>query len=310
MKVSIIIVNYNTSGLLKSCVDSINYYEKDIDKEFIIVDNNSEDNAKEIIESLVSNNINTKSVSLDSNYGFAYSNNRGYEVCTGEYILILNPDVLFIESLFNTLIEHLKDNRIGAIGAKLYGEDGNFQKRYYQKQPALIQYLLFYSVLSKPFLGKEKYENRFLNSVVEENKHGLQEVIQIPGAFMFMKNEVYTEKKGFNETFFLFFEDVDLSFRISKKYKLYIADRKVKHIGASSMLSANNKIYGYFVISMLNFYRINYSVISYMNLKVIILINTLLKLIIETVKRILGVSKPGIMEVQKIILRKLLCKNG
>jgi len=306
MKISVIIVNYKTSKYLQYCIDSINIYEKDCEKEFIVVDNKSDDGSEEIINSIVSGSNNVKKVMLDSNYGFAYANNRGFEVSDGEYILILNPDVLFTESTFTKLVNYSNDSSVGGLGVKLYGEDGCFQSKYYQKHPSLIQYVLFYSVLSKPFIGKDKYERRHLMADIEESCKELQSIPQIPGAFIFMRRAVYEEFKGFNESFFLFFEDVDLSYRISKKYKLFVADIKVKHTGASSMMmDTNYKIYGYYVLSMLNFFRNNYSYLSSITLKTVIFINTVLKISIEGFRKMLKTDKPGIIKVHKYILNNL-----
>jgi len=311
MKVSVIIVNYNTSHLLQSCIDSVNSFETETENEFVIVDNNSADGSKDVINKLVSGNNNVKSVFLDSNVGFAKANNRGFKVCGGDYVLVLNPDVVFTESVFLKLIDYSNDSGVGALGAKLIGEKGDFQYGYYQKHPSLMQYVLFYSVLAKPFIGKLKYENAFLNSRIDKDNRNLQTVSQIPGAFIFMRREIYSGFKGFNETFFLFFEDVDLSFRISRKYKLYIADIKVKHLGASSMMrDADNNIYGFYVLSMLNFYKLNYSLISYINLKFIVLINTLLKILYESIKMLFKMNKPGVIKVHKYILTNLFGKNG
>jgi hypothetical protein len=304
--ISVIIVNYNTSSLLQACIDSVSHYEPDYEIEFIIVDNKSEDNAEEIIDSIISGSKNVKKIMLDSNYGFAYANNIGFKLSRGEYLLILNPDVLFVESSFEKLINYSADKDVGAVGVKLFGKDGIFQRKYYQKHPSLRQYILFYSVLSKPFIGNEKLVEKYLDAGFNDNS-SLQEASQIPGAFIFLKRKVYEEFKGFNETFFLFFEDVDLSYRISEKYKLLIADIKVVHIGASSMMmDTNYRIYGYYILSMLNFYRNNYSYPAYFNLKCIIFLNTIIKILFEYLKMILKIDKPGILKVHKYILINLL----
>lgn len=306
MTVSIIIVNYNTANLLKDCIDSVNIYECDNKVEFIIVDNKSDDNQENIIDKIIAGNKNVRKVMLDKNYGFAYANNRGVELSTGEYILLLNPDVIFTECTFNKLINHLSDLNIGALGVKLYGNDNHFQYKYYQKQPSFFQYIFFYSVLAKPFIGKEIFERWFLCSDVIENISDLQSVSQIPGAFIFIRRNVYREMHGFKESYFLFFEDVDLCYRISKKYKLFVADIKVSHIGASSMKIDANYIYGYYVLSMLNFFRNNYSFIAFSLLKLIIFVNTIIKITIESIKSIFKINKPGVLEVHKYILNNLL----
>lgn len=306
MTVSIVIVNYNTAHLLKECIDSVKKYEHDCDYEFIIVDNKSNINQEKIIDSIIDEYSFVRKLMLDKNYGFAYANNRGAELCNGEYILILNPDVLFVESLFTKLTKELShNNNIGILGVKLYDNDNRFQNQYYQKPPSILQYVMFYSIISKPFIGNEKFTKRILLSGVKKEYSGLQRVSQLPGAFMFMRKNVYTDFNGFDESFFLFFEDVDLSFRISKKYHLYTADLKVVHSGASSMVKDADYIYGYYVISLINYFRNNYSGFAYFLLKFIIFVNTILKISVEFVKKLFNVNKPGILKVHFYILNNL-----
>jgi GT2 family glycosyltransferase len=164
--------------------------------------------------------------------------------------------------------------------------------------------LLFYSIISKPFIKSEKLIKNYIET--EINGKGLINVPQIPGAFVFMKKDLYNEFKGFDESYFLFFEDVDLSYRIAKKYNLYISDYKVKHIGASSMMMDTNfKIYGYFILSLVIFFKNNYGSPKYFFLKSLVLFNAVLKIIVENVKKIYGGSHPNVIKVHKYILKNL-----
>jgi len=304
LKISIIIVNYYTAGYLDSCIDSINNFEKEVDKEIIIVDNNSGDSDTEILNRLSDTHKNLKCLFLDSNKGFAYANNRGVEICNGDFILILNPDIVFTESILLKLTEYRENENIGALGVRLYGEDGEFQKKYYQKYPSILQYLLFYSIFSKPFINSGRLIKKHLETEIQGK--GLINVPQIPGAFILMKKDLYNELNGFDESYFLFFEDVDLSYRIAKKYKLYISDCKVKHVGASSMMmDTNYKIYGYFILSLIIFFKNNYSKSKYFYLKYLVLFNAILKIILENAKKIYGGSHPNVIKVHKYILKNL-----
>lgn len=305
MTVSVIIVNYNTASFLKACIDSVCFFEKDVEKEFVIVDNKSDYKDEIIIDSIIAENPCVRKIMLNKNYGFAYANNRGVESCNSEYILILNPDILFTQSTFHKITASMKDTEIGAVGVKLYGSDNRFQNQYYQKPPSFFQYLFFYSVFAKLFNRKEKYEKKYLLADIDENAKISQRVNQLPGAFIFMRKKVYDEFKGFNESFFLFFEDVDLTYRISKKYHLEIEDINVIHTGASSMIKDADYIYGYYVLSLHNYFRNNYSVTAFLFLKFAIFVNTIIKITVEFVKKLLNVNKPGILKVHLYILSKL-----
>jgi GT2 family glycosyltransferase len=306
LKISIIIVNYNTAKYLESCIRSVVYFEDKFDLEFIIVDNKSEDNSEDIINKLISEYKNVKGIFLDSNRGFAYANNRGVEISDGDYVLILNPDVIFTECVFEKLIALHQARKPGVLGVKLSGEDNIFQHKYYQKYPSVIQYTLFYSIFSKPFIKSEYFLNKFLYNKINTSGDEVISVPQIPGAFMFFKSEIYRKYNGFKENYFLFFEDVDLCFRINKKHELLIANLKVLHTGASSMfLNTDDKTYGYFIISLLKFFKFNYNIFDYNFLKIFILENCIMKIILEYFRKLFGKSNPGIISVHKYILKNL-----
>jgi|GEM_PF-1561903 len=307
MKVSVIIVNYNTGRYLNSCISSVLKHENNDDVEFIIVDNASSDDSKIDIDSLCREHPGIYAVFLDENKGYGYANNRGAERAKGEYILILNPDIMFSAPLIEKLIETCRKNmNIGALGVKLYGEDGTFQYRYYQKYPSIIQYFLFYSILSKPFVNSVRLKNKYLYFLTGEgNSSEMTDVPQLPGAFIFIRKDIYREYGGFDERYFLFFEDVDLSYRLSGKFRLSVLNGlKVIHSGSSSMeIQTNYKIYGYFILSFKKFFKINYGTFRYLYISLAIFKNSLLKITLESVKKLFGISDPNVILVHKYILK-------
>lgn len=307
MKVSVIIVNYNTGKFLNPCISSVLKYEDKDEVEFIIVDNASTDGSKSVIDALCIQYVNVRAVFLDENRGYGFANNRGAETAKGEYLLILNPDIMFVMPLFAKLIELSDENTdAGAYGVRLYGDDGIFQFRYYQKYPSVIQYFLFYSILSKPFINSEKLRNKHLYSLCgDEITSGITDVPQLPGAFIFLRKNIFTEYGGFDERYFLFFEDVDLSYRIAKRFRLSVLNNlRVTHSGSSSMeIQTNYKIYGYFILSFKKFFKLNYGTFRYLYLSLAVFKNSVLKIMLESAKKLFGKSDPNVILVHKYILK-------
>ncbi len=307
INVSVIIVNYNTGALLETCIASVLKHENETVKEIIIVDNASSDNSKEIINRLEQEHIKVKGVFLDSNRGFGFANNKGVETAAGDYVLILNPDVEFVMPVLEILGQSMNsDVSAAAYTVMLYGEDGKFQNGYHQKSPSLMQYFYFYSVLSKPFYRNEKLRRKYLYEYIDEEKQiGALEVTQLPGAFMFIKKKLYEELNGFDERFFLFFEDVDFSRRIKSKGSLFLNTAlKVKHLGASSMETRTNyKIYGYFILSLKKYFRIAAGKIPFLLLSFSVFANSIIKLFIEYIKKPFGVSDANVIKVHRYILK-------
>ncbi len=306
MNVSILIVNYNTSKYIERCVESIIKYENTSEIEIIVVDNNSTDNSKEIISLLANKYGFVKAVFLDSNKGFAFGNNRGYDISSGDYILILNPDICFREPLFENLRQGLTKN-IAAIAPKLYGEDGKYQFEYYQRFPSIRQYLFFYSIYAKFFKNRKRFIDKYLRDSNAVSNEKYPSITQLPGAFVFLKRDTFKAVKLFNEKYFLFFEDVELSYKLSKHGNLALtSELGVIHTGASSMeQKTNDVLYGIFIISMLKFFKYNYGFLKYIILLLLCLSNTLTKLIFNFFLSPFKKDLKGTSTAHKYILKNL-----
>ncbi len=294
-KISVIIVNLNTGNVLKKCVESVITYEADKNTiEIIIIDQNSTDNSKEIIKSLSDKYEFVKYIFNDTLKGFSHSNNLGFDISSGEYIVIMNPDIIFTREVFERLINKFVENsNIGALCTLLIGDDGKFQGGYFRHYPSLRQFFLFYMIFSKP-----SYRSSFLRGKYFEHpgfditSGKLEYVEQIPCAFFFTKRDIFESLGKMDENYILFFEDVDLSFQINKQYKLAIdTSRSVMHLGGESFKTEDNWwLYGRFVKSMHYFFRKNKNPVSSILLFLFAVINSCVIVIYEYTKSLFGKS--------------------
>jgi N-acetylglucosaminyl-diphospho-decaprenol L-rhamnosyltransferase len=260
--ISIIIVNYKSSEILSKSIESLFMIETHKNFEVIIIDNFSEDNSRDIIKEIANTYKSVKYVFLDERKSFSFANNRGFDVSEGEYILIQNPDVIYTEPVIMQLVEKMKSNKvIGAICPLLMGENGKFQRNYFQRYPTLTQFILFYSVFGKFFHRFAFLMNKYLeNQDIEKSNNSLVFVEQIPCAFFLTSRDVFIKAGKMDERYELFFEDVDLSYRINKEYKLAVDKTlRILHLGGVSFKDENNWwMYGRFVYSMYFFIKKNY----------------------------------------------------
>lgn len=207
-KVSIIIVNYKTVSLVTDCIKSIIEKTKDMSYEIIVVDNNSDDGIKAIINKEFSNNV--KCILLKENIGFGLANNEGFRIATGEYILCLNPDTVLINNAIKELADYLdKSPEVGICGGNLYDA---------QNQPTHS----FSRVL--PGIRHELYElsaHRLDNIIYSQNREfnhtgKPMEVGYITGADMMVRRDIINHVGGFSKAFFMYYEETDLTARIKQ----------------------------------------------------------------------------------------------
>ncbi len=289
--ISIIIVNHNTYRVLEECVESVSRLEAAEGFEIIIIDNCSKDNSIDAIEYLAIKYNNVKVIFLDELKSFSFANNTGIKQAKGDYILIMNPDIIFTEPVLTYLVNSIKaDNAIGSITPALVGIDGNFQRNYFQRYPSIRQFIFYYSMFAKFFNCSAKRMNKYLeNQDIDISVKKLYYTEQIPFAF-FLTTRNVLDKTGLpDENFILFFEDVDLSYRISRKFKLAVdTSLKVTHLGGSSMGKDNPRLYGIFIKSMVYFFEKHYSSRSVFLLRLLIKLNSYCIIFIEQLKYIIG----------------------
>ncbi|NIJ45390.1 GT2 family glycosyltransferase [Wenyingzhuangia heitensis] len=204
MKVSIVIVNYNVRYFLHQCLLSVYKAIKDVDAEVIVVDNISRDDSCEMIENLFPETILIKNT---KNVGFSKANNQGVAIAKGEYVLILNPDTVVGEHLFKEVLPFAdKQKDLGALGVRLVDGTGVFLSESKRGLPTPKK--SFGRMIG---LKKSGYYSTYLT------KDGIGKIEVLVGAFMLMKRDRYLEVGGFDEDYFMYGEDVDLSYKLTKK---------------------------------------------------------------------------------------------
>lgn len=206
-ELSIIYVNYNTADQVMMSVESVRRYTKDVDYEIIVADNNSKDD--ENLQKLIDDK-SIKVVKLDDNYGFGKANNAGLKESTGEYIFLLNPDTICHDNSIKMLLDCLKaDQTIGVISPNLINSESKPTHSFRRAGDGIITELNF-ALFGIPY--KILYGNDF-----EYNHSNNQlSVAYSCGAAMMMKREIFDKVGGFDETFFMYYEDQDLCNRIKK----------------------------------------------------------------------------------------------
>ncbi len=289
--VSVIVVNYNTGDIMRECIESLYSIEDSGKFELIIVDNNSPDNSRETAGQLAKRFPNVSTVFNTEKVSFSEANNIGFRHARGEFILIMNPDIIFTMPCFESLKSSLRSSGFGALSPLLIGTDGKFQRDYFQRYPGMIQFICFYSLFAKFFSGSEYLRGKYLhNGSIDEGSGKLETSEQLPCAFYFTTYELFQKTGLMDAAFRLFFEDVDLSYRMSKFRPLAVdTSLRVTHLGGSSFKREDDYwVYGRFILGMITFFKKHYSGVSYRTLKVLARLNSRMILFSESILKLAG----------------------
>lgn len=229
MKVSVIILNYNVQHFLQLCLQSVEAALQAIDAEIIVIDNNSKDGSRNMVKNLFPN---VKWIQNPENVGFSKANNQAVKWAKGEYVCILNPDTVIAENTFTALLDfaETKEN-LGIIGCQLINGNGSFLPESKRNVPTL-------PVATKKMFG---FNTSYYANHLKENEVGKATIFV--GAFMFLKRAVYNEINGFDEQYFMYGEDIDLSYRIKKAGYINYYFGKVTAIHFKGESTLKNRIY-------------------------------------------------------------------
>ncbi len=255
MQLSVIIVNYNVKHFLEQCLHSVLKAVKGIQAEVLVIDNNSTDGSTAYLKPMfpaIHFIVNTE------NLGFAKACNQGLRNATGKYILFLNPDTIVPEDCFQQCIAFLAAHPdAGALGIKMMDGSGQFLKESKRAFPGPTTSLYKLFGLSKLFPRSRTFSKYHLG-YLDENKNS--EVDVLAGAFMLLKKEVLDKIGGFDEIFFMYGEDVDLSYRIQKAgYRnYYFAGSSILHFKGESTKKGTLNYVRMFYNAMSTFVRKHY----------------------------------------------------
>jgi O-antigen biosynthesis protein len=209
LQLSVIIVNYNVCHFLEQCLFSLQKAARGTDTEIIVIDNHSSDNS---IEYLQPNFPQVRFISNEANLGFAKACNLGLRHATGEHILFLNPDTILPEDCLTGCIKFFKEHPdCGALGVRMVDGTGRFLKESKRAFPSAITSLFKLLGLARLFPRSKVFARYYLGHL---DQHEVHEVDVLAGAFFMTKKEVLEKTGSFDEKFFMYGEDVDLSFRI------------------------------------------------------------------------------------------------
>ncbi|MDH6355024.1 GT2 family glycosyltransferase [Dysgonomonas sp. PH5-45] len=253
-KLSVIIVNYNVKYFLEQCLLSVFESKTDFRMEVFVVDNNSTDGS---IEYLKPKFPNVTFIENKDNPGFAKANNQAIRLSKGQYILLLNPDTVVGEDVFANVCRFMDSHPLsGGVGVKMINGSGRFLPESKRGFPSPWNSFCKIFGLAKLFPNSSsfgKYHLRYLN---ENETH---EVDVLAGAFMMMRKEALDKVGYLDEAFFMYGEDIDLSYRIVKGgYKNYYLPQRIIHYKGESTSKDDMKYVKVFYEAMHIFFKKHY----------------------------------------------------
>lgn len=248
-ELSIIIVSYNVKDHLLACLGSIAANCWDTDHEIIVVDNNSNDgSAREAKETYPG----IKLIANQENRGFARANNQGYEISTGEYILLLNPDTVIKPGAVKTVLDFMKQTPDAGLAAcRLLNEDGSLQR----------------SVFNYPSVTENIFKALYLDTLIYRHNRSAfyycdrpQRIDYAGGAFIMVRKGTLAGKPLLNQDYFMYAEEKELSKRIQENGYgfFYLPNAEIIHIGQQSTGTKEKELYVELQKSQARYYGTHY----------------------------------------------------
>lgn len=264
---SIIIVSYNTKKITKKCVDtaiqSLNF-DKTLQAEIIIIDNNSNDGSKEVFKKMTgikfNNNVNLKLIINEKNLGFARANNIGAKKSEGNYLLFLNSDIEVINDAIPKLFDFYRSNetKYQFVGAKLLNKD-------LTSQPSCGPFYSLPVVFGALFLKGDYW------GLTRYSPNKTKRVDWVSGACFITKKKYFNRLGGFDENIFMYMEEIDLFYRAKKLgFKVgFCPKAKFIHLGSASSTGRTQPIIQVFK-GLTYFYQKHYSSLDQKILKIML----------------------------------------
>jgi GT2 family glycosyltransferase len=244
MKLSVVIVNYNVRYFLEQCLRSVFRALGDIPAEVFVVDNASVDGSVDMVRNKFPDTI---VIANGNNVGFATANNQAIRACKGEYILLLNPDTLVEEQTFHKVIRFMDQHpEAGGLGVKMVDGKGVFLPESKRGLPTPFVSFCKISGLSSLFKKSATLNRYHLGHLDKEKNHSIE---ILSGAFMLLRKRAIDEVGLLDEAFFMYGEDIDLSWRLIlggwKNY--YFAETSIIHYkGESTKKGSLNYVYVFY----------------------------------------------------------------
>ncbi len=256
MKLSVIIVNYNVRYFLEQCLHSVELAKEQVETEVWVVDNNSVDGSCAMVKEkfpwvqLIENKENT---------GFSVANNQAIRMARGEYVLLLNPDTVVEEDTLSKVVSFMDQHvDAGGLGVHMIDGKGRFLPESKRGLPTPMVSLYKIIGLSRLFPNSKRFNHYHLGYLDKDLNH---EVEILSGAFMLMRKAALDKVGLLDETFFMYGEDIDLSYRILQGgYKnYYFANTNIIHYKGESTKKGSLNYVRVFYNAMLIFANKHFS---------------------------------------------------
>lgn len=233
---SVILVNYFSANYCAKAIQSMrSFFPTDV--EYIVVDNSNSLDETQKLEETIAGAVLEK---MNANTGFSRANNRGISIAKGEFVLLINPDTWVEENCLSTLIQFYhrikSEGKIGLISCRLRDENGNLLVGSHSNFPSILSLVQQNALIikSRNLLGLKPISSK-LNF---ESKHQKNHKLSVAsGACLFLNRDIIDKEKfKFDEDFFLYYEDTEWSYRLTKRgYQNYFcAEAQVRHLNSAT----------------------------------------------------------------------------
>ena len=255
MKLSVVIVNYNVKYFLEQCLHSLEQAAMGIDHEVIVIDNASTDGSTEYITARFPK---VKWMACRENNGFSKGNNIAIAHAKGEYILMLNPDTIVTKEAIEGCIAFMDNNAdAGACGVYMLRTDGTFAPESRRALPTPFVAFCKMSGLSNLFPKSRTFGRYYMQYLDKEETNPIE---IISGAYMMLRHKTIKKTGALDEDFFMYGEDIDLSYRILKSgYRNYYMPLRILHYKGESTNKSSYRYVHTFYRAMQLFFKKHYS---------------------------------------------------
>lgn len=230
--IDIVIVNWNSGSQLKDCVQSIIEFNSNKVSKILVIDNNSTDSSLSQLRDRTSDfNISVQIVRNKINNGFGTACNQGAALSTTEYLLFLNPDAALRENTIHTALDFMDEplnSSVGICGVQLEDTSGHISRSCSRFPRPLF-------VLAQA-LGLNRFFKQFGSAMMEWPHDQTREVDQVIGAFFLVRRSLFEALNGFDERFFVYYEEVDFSYRSRQVgwLSFYLSEAQAFHSGGGT----------------------------------------------------------------------------
>jgi O-antigen biosynthesis protein len=256
VQLSIIIVNYNVKYFLEQCLYSVQSAIAGLQAEVVVVDNNSTDGSAAYLQPIFPW---VKWILNKQNTGFGVANNQAVEIATGEYILFLNPDTLLPEDCLEECLNFMQaHSQAGALGIKMLDGSGQYLPESKRGFPSPLTSLFKLSGLAAKVPRSRVFARYYMGHLSKEKSNPID---VLAGAFMLVRRSILQQIGAFDEQFFMYGEDIDLSYRIQKAgwQNWYFADSTIIHFKGESTKKGSLNYVRMFYQAMNLFVKKHYS---------------------------------------------------